>query len=71
MADLAGCMEWGGSRVWLRISAPTTTRRFGHVVNVAPSSIDNDDIDIAIRLEEGAVTVVRASAKGRLWDLAD
>ena len=69
--DLATCMGWRGRRVWLRITAATMTRRYGSVVAVLPAALQSDDVELGVRFDDGAYTTVRASQKGKLWDLAD
>jgi hypothetical protein len=56
--------------VWLRITAASMTRRYGSVVAVFPSAV-HDDAELGVRFDDGAYTTVRASQKGKLWDLAD
>ena len=68
--DLATCMGWRGRRMWLRITAATMTRRYGSVVAEFPSAV-HDDAEFGVRFDDGAYTTVRASQKGKLWDLAD
>jgi hypothetical protein len=68
--DLATYMSWSGRRVWLKHSNSTKTRRLGQVVHVTPPGLFPGDVDLSVRLD-GAITPVRASEKGKLWDLAD
>ena len=69
--DLATCMSWRGRRVWLKMTTATMTHRYGSVVAVLPAVLQSDDADLGVRFDDGSYTTVRASQKGKLWDLAD
>ena len=73
MLDLARylntCMWWNGRRVWVSARAPVVPRLFGAIVRVVPAQMNAHDVDLTVLLEEGAVICVRASEKGKLWDL--
>ena len=66
---LSNCMAWKSRRVLLHRSASKTAE--AEIVNVAPSCFDRHDVDLALRLTDGSVTVVAVSDKGRSWDFAD
>ena len=63
-------LKWKGRRAWIQVSAPAETRQFGQVMHVFLVSPSPHDCQLAIQLDTGAVHRVRASDKGKLWDLA-
>jgi hypothetical protein len=69
--DLSDCMPWKGRRVWLLFSSATTVRRYGKIVHVYVPILSTGEVSLAVRLDDGAVTGVDASDKGRYWDLAE
>ena len=68
--DLDQLLQWKGYRVWLRLSAVTSTRQFGEIIHVFILSETPGQHDLAIQLEDGSVHRVRASDRGTLWDIA-
>ena len=69
--DLDQLLQWKGYRVWLRLSAVTSTRQFGEIIHVFILSETPGGHDLAIELEDGSVHEVHASDRGILWDITD
>jgi hypothetical protein len=66
--DLVYYRAWLGHRVWLRGVSPSSPTRYAEVVRVY-EAMDHVSVDVVLRLQDKSVTVVRASEKGRGWDL--
>jgi hypothetical protein len=63
-------LSWKGRKVWLRDSLAKTRRHIGDIVYVGKAFMFAGDIDVAVQLDSGAVTMVRASQRGQVWDFA-
>lgn len=67
MPDLSECLSWKGRGVWLRPAQGAPLLK-GRVVHAFPAPFDANSIDVAVRLDSMAFTVVAADQRGTDWD---
>ena len=71
MDDLATCLGWKGRRIAIRSTGGDEQATYGVIVHVSVAAYVSDEVDLAVRLDSGAVTILFAKEKGASWDFAD
>jgi hypothetical protein len=57
-----------GKRVWLLQGVSESPAHYGEIAAVYNGFLGGE-VDVSIRLQDGSLTIVGASQKGRAWDV--
>ena len=70
MDDLATCLEWKGRRIALKNSGHRVQATHGVIAHVSVAAYMSGEVDLAVRLDNGDVTILFAREKGTSWDFS-